>query len=156
MVYPCKETTRRHYCTCNGVEHPLIVVGDSVLMHEKQFSEREIALLKETRQDSQESTYDILLRLTERTLNCEYEMGVDGDYKGQMLRGQKAGLGKYEYKRRAWISTYEAGVEHGFEVYKLRGFHQTQAEMRNGQKSGLGTNWLNVKRSHDYFTNYVY
>ena len=71
-------------------------------MHEKQFNWREIALLKETRQYNQESTYDILLRLTERTLNCEYYMGEDGDYKGQMLNGKKDGLGKHKDGMYSW------------------------------------------------------
>ena len=43
-----------------------------MMMGEKLFSDKEVNLLKEIRQGSQESTYDILLRLTERTLNCEY------------------------------------------------------------------------------------
>ena len=83
-------------------------------------------------------------------------MVESGDYKGQMLGGQYAGLGKFEYRRYSFLSTYESGTYHGFEMYEDNSGYQTMDEMRNGQKSGLGTNWLNVKRSHDYFTNYVY
>ena len=115
------------------------------MMGDKTFSEREVNLLKEIGSGNLESTYDILLRLTERTLNCEHD-SVDWtdwiDYEGEALVGVEAGgVGISQHNSHKYTTTWEGGMEHGFQIYEeIKGL-VIMKEMRNGKESGLTTYW---------------
>ena len=70
----CNYENDPHITCCQDIEQPLIVVGDSVKINEKVFTPEEVELLKTEHEFNGESTFAILERLTQKTLNCEYEI----------------------------------------------------------------------------------
>ena len=84
----------------------------------KTFSSREVAQLKEKHGGETESTYDIFLRITRKTLDCDYnwvdEISNGKGWKGQKLGSSRAGLGSYVDQYGTSYRTYENGKREGF------------------------------------------
>ena len=122
-----------------------MVSGDSVQILTKTFSSREVYQLKEMHGTATESTYDILLRLTKKTLNCDYdwvdEISNGKGWKGQKEGGARAGLGSFVDSYGISYRTYENGKREGFQIALLLDDVQYQYERRNGEIDGLWTKW---------------
>ena len=110
--YVCNDDNDPHITCCQEIEQQLIVVGDSVKINDKVFSPEEVEMLKTEHEFNNESTFAILQRLTQKTLNCEYEMTyIEWDapniWVGQSINKTPAGVGVYTTQTDIQIWTVE-------------------------------------------------
>ena len=70
----CKDNGS-HSCTCCGVEHPLLIDGDSVKLGEKIFSSAEIKNLQMRDRETNVDTYTIFKDIDTATRECVFNKG---------------------------------------------------------------------------------
>jgi len=161
-------------CSCDGVEFPIFIDGDSVKFGNLTFSESDVTRLKTVNGNNTDTTYSIFEEIDSHTLKCESTLGkaevaynstTTVQWDGQLKDGQPLGYGLLSVDKDLSgsddvntimlngkvtglaMGVFQTAISTGFVVY----------EVRNWLPNGLGTVWnptgrgliINVKLHND-------